>query len=258
VEQILNHQAFNGIDFYLVKWKGYPHVDNLWLQKSNMACDAKIEEFDRTHTPNKADMSAMYTIIAPATIHPSLSVVNTVDDVCSVEDFTYINENKFSKNVPVPDDPLFPCQCEDSCVEGCPCLEQRYYDKDGRVQVETSEPIFECSERCGCGPECSSRVVQRGSMIQFEIFRALYKGWGIRTKQKVRQGTYIAEYVGEIIDYDEAEKRGIEDRKKGNTYLFDLDSDCNDDESADFSIDARRFGNISRFFNHSCDPNLAI
>ncbi|KAJ1958320.1 hypothetical protein EC988_000373 [Linderina pennispora] len=226
--------------------------------RGNMACDEKIDEFHRRHTPNEVDMAPMYRIINPAANTPPLSVVNTVDNVNTVEDFTYINSCKYSKSVPVPADMLFPCECDGGCRNDCPCVEKQYYDDNGRVRVGHEEPIFECSEQCTCGPECPSRVVQRGSAIQFEIFRLPQKGWGVRAKHKVERGTFIIEYVGEIIDYDEVERRGIEDRKAGNTYLFDLDSDYSANEIADFSIDARRYGNISRFFNHSCDPNMAI
>lgn len=43
---------------------------------------------------------------------------------------------------------------------------------------------------------------------------------------------------------------------KGCTYLFDLDYDKGDQNL--FTVDAFKYGNVSHFINHSCDPNLIV
>lgn len=44
---------------------------------------------------------------------------------------------------------------------------------------------------------------------------------------------------------------------QGRTYLFDMDHNFDDDsDDTLFVIDAFHYGNVSHFFNHSCDPNL--
>ena len=57
------------------------------------------------------------------------------------------------------------------------------------------------------------------------------------------------EYVGEVIDSDEFETRAMEYArgKIPHFYFMSLKSDC--------IIDATVKGNISRFINHSCEPN---
>ncbi len=65
-------------------------------------------------------------------------------------------------------------------------------------------------------------------------------------------------YVGEIIKDAEADKRGKTYDQEGSTYLFDLDFNETDGVDCPYVVDAKRFGNISHFFNHSCDPNLAV
>ncbi|XP_044534584.1 histone-lysine N-methyltransferase SUV39H2 isoform X2 [Gracilinanus agilis] len=56
-----------------------------------------------------------------------------------------------------------------------------------------------------------------------------------------------------VITSEEAERRGQLYDNKGITYLFDLDY-----ESDEFTVDAARYGNVSHFVNHSCDPNLQV
>uniref|UniRef100_A0A3B5LPZ2 SET domain-containing protein n=1 Tax=Xiphophorus couchianus TaxID=32473 RepID=A0A3B5LPZ2_9TELE len=71
-------------------------------------------------------------------------------------------------------------------------------------------------------------------------------GWGVRTVQDVPQGTFICEYVGEIISNSEADKR------ENDSFLFTLDNKVGEP----YCIDARLYGNIGRFINHMCEPNL--
>ena len=81
------------------------------------------------------------------------------------------------------------------------------------------------------------------------IFRTMDgRGWGVKTRARVKRGTFVTEYVGEIITTEEAERRGEFYEQAGATYLFDLDFD---DDKAAFSIDATKYGNVSHFFNHS-------
>lgn len=57
------------------------------------------------------------------------------------------------------------------------------------------------------------------------------------------------EYVGEVVDHDEFDKRanGYSKGKNPHYYFMSLRPDA--------VIDATMKGNISRFINHSCDPN---
>ncbi|PIO25284.1 hypothetical protein AB205_0196690 [Aquarana catesbeiana] len=53
-------------------------------------------------------------------------------------------------------------------------------------------------------------------------------------------------YVGELISDAEADVR------EDDSYLFDLDNK----DGEVYCIDARYYGNVSRFINHLCEPNL--
>ncbi|KAJ2800854.1 hypothetical protein H4R20_003905 [Coemansia guatemalensis] len=256
VEAILNDAFVDGVQFYEIKWKGYPDSHNNWVTEWDLGCPEILAEYNRTRTQNTADVGQFYKILKAAAEHHPITVRNTVDQVGYPEDFEYINESVYSDEVPRPCSPMFPCECKDRCTADCPCIRERYYDKDGRVQVEAGTALMECGPKCGCGKDCSTRVVQQGSGVKFEIRRFAHKGWGVVTRAAIARGTFIGEYVGELISFEEAEERGLADSAMGLTYLFDVDMACTGGEVADFSIDAKMQGNITHFFNHSCQPNM--
>merc|ERR1711963_697975 len=71
-------------------------------------------------------------------------------------------------------------------------------------------------------------------------------GWGVKSLVDIPKGGFVCEYVGELISDAEAEQR------ENDSYLFDLENRDGDT----FCIDANKFGNVTRFINHSCSPNL--
>ncbi|KAJ2777656.1 hypothetical protein H4R18_005041 [Coemansia javaensis] len=258
VEAILNDVTIDGVSMYELKWEGYSSEHNRWVAEWDLDCPELVAEYRRKKVENTADVSPFYKVLQSALEHHPITVVNTVDDVGCPDNFVYINESVYTDDVPRPCTPLLPCECSDGCVAECPCVRAQYYDSAGRVQVPPGMALMECGPACGCGPGCSTRVVQRGSGVKFEIRRYAGKGWGVVARDAVPCGTFVSEYVGELISFEEAEARGFMDAADGLTYLFDIDMACAGNEVADFSIDAKTLGNISHFFNHSCDPNLEI
>ena len=78
--------------------------------------------------------------------------------------------------------------------------------------------------------------------------RSAIQGRGVYARVDIPAGTRLIEYIGERITHAEADRRDEEERKhRHHTFLFILNSRV--------VIDARYGGNISRFINHSCDPN---
>lgn len=60
-------------------------------------------------------------------------------------------------------------------------------------------------------------------------------------------GAFVDEYMGEVIDQHEMIKRMKTKLYMNNNYMVQL--------RHDEIIDATRKGNITRFINHSCNPN---
>lgn len=190
-----------------------------------------------------------------------ITVENNVDLEGPPENFVYINDYKPMEGIVIPNDPLIGCEC-DSCIENkksccvTGCGSEFAYYKNKRLRVPKGTPIYECNKRCKCGPECPNRVVQLGRKFKLSIFRtANGRGWGVKTLQKIKSGSFVVEYVGEVITDVEAENRGKYYDAVGRTYLFDLDYN---DGDCPFTVDAGYYGNVSHFINHSCDPNLEV
>lgn len=185
-------------------------------------------------------------------------VENKYDEFPIPKDFEYVCTNMYGRGVPNPadHDPVTYCKCQ-KCGIGnngcCPAqLEALFpYYANGRVRISPGKPIYECNSACVCGPECCNRVVQKLRSIPLCIFRTGdAKGWGVKAVTEIKKNEFVCEYTGEVIMFDEAERRGAVANAKGLTYIFDLDFHSEDDECC-FSIDASKYGNISHFFNHS-------
>ncbi|XP_039289164.1 histone-lysine N-methyltransferase EHMT2 isoform X1 [Nilaparvata lugens] len=186
--------------------------------------------------------------------------INAYDDEGEPQDFVYVTENCFTSNITVDRTitSLQSCKCKENtaCTTGC-CLCGKismrcWYDNDGKLLPEFNfaDPpmLFECNSACQCNKlTCKNRVVQHGITGRFQLFRTkTNKGWGVQTLRLIQKGTYVCEYIGEIISDCEA------DTREDDSYLFDLDN--RDGET--YCIDACRYGNIARFINHMCVPNL--
>ncbi|MCI4381404.1 hypothetical protein PGIGA_G00251300 [Pangasianodon gigas] len=182
--------------------------------------------------------------------------VNGVDDEDCPSDYKYIAENceTSAMNIDRNITHLQHCNCTDDCSSSnCLCGQlsiRCWYDKDQRLLQEFNkiEPplIFECNLACSCHKTCKNRVVQAGIKVRLQLYRTEKMGWGVRALQDIPQGSFICEYVGELISDAEADVR------EDDSYLFDLDNK----DGEVYCIDARYYGNISRFINHLCDPNI--
>jgi len=73
----------------------------------------------------------------------------------------------------------------------------------------------------------------------------LNRGFGLKILEKVGVGDLIMEYAGEAIDSTTKKIRTNEPHD--DYYIMSL--------TQGWFIDARMVGNLSRFINHSCDPN---
>lgn len=182
----------------------------------------------------------------------SLTIVNDVDFSSPPADLALITRSTYGARVPKPNlDELAGCSCRQPCGQTCPCSSS--YTRDGKLNTR-ERIVQECSAACHCDERtCPARPVQRGRQLPLTIYRIdSVLEWGLRTDVFISKDSFVEEYVGEIISVQESRLRS------NHAYLFDLDIDCEYGEESAFTVDARFFGNASRFINHSCEPNLRV
>lgn len=125
------------------------------------------------------------------------------------------------------------CSCVAICGEEC-------LNKLARLECN----LQVCSVLCGTVTDCGNRPFKhvRDTPKQLRVCSLGDKGNGLITERKLHKGEIVTEYIGKTIALGSQEDYG------GNAYLMWLDDH--------HVIDAEYSGHVSRFINHSCEPNL--
>ncbi|KAG0489924.1 hypothetical protein HPP92_006787 [Vanilla planifolia] len=211
-----------------------------------------------------------------------IPATNIVDDPpIPPTDFVYSKFTQVAKNLKVPS-ATSGCKCKRECVDPrvCSCAKRNgddfpYVRKDGGRLVEAKAVVFECGPHCQCNSSCVNRTSQQGIRYRLEVFRIPKKGWAVRSWDAIPSGAPVCEYTGvlmkseEIVSDDENNYifdidclqtvKGLDgrERRPGNiSSLIDLDDKKS--EAVEYCIDAGSLGNVARFINHSCAPNLFV
>ncbi|CAK7325030.1 unnamed protein product [Dovyalis caffra] len=139
------------------------------------------------------------------------------------------------------DDGIF-CSCSASPGSSCVC------DRDCHCGMLLSS----CSSGCKCGSSCSNKPFQHRPVKKMKLVQTDKCGSGIVADEDIKQGEFVIEYVGEVIDDKTCEERLWKMKHRGETnfYLCEI--------NRDMVIDATYKGNKSRYINHSCSPNTEM
>eukprot|EP00117_Sycon_ciliatum_P041169 scpid15884/ scgid30168/ Histone-lysine N-methyltransferase EHMT2; Euchromatic histone-lysine N-methyltransferase 2; HLA-B-associated transcript 8; Histone H3-K9 methyltransferase 3; Protein G9a len=195
----------------------------------------------------------------------AVSCYNDVDGELPPADFVYVAQNvetRIDTSIKRAIMTMDCCRCDSALsacctsARSCCCVERNprqmsWYTKDGLIDLDIfkiKEPVlYECNMLCNCRMDCPNRLVQHGTKYQLQLYKTEKMGWGVRTAKRIPRGSFVCEYVGELISDDDAEERG------NDSYIFDIGLESSDDM---WCVDACRYGNIARFINHSCEPNI--
>lgn len=109
---------------------------------------------------------------------------------------------------------------------------------------------YECHPSlCISGERCQNQRFVKRQYPKQETFKCGNRGYGLKTLEDIKKGQFVNEYVGELIDDEECKRRlkWANENKITDFYLMTIEKDR--------VIDAGPKGNLSRYMNHSCDPN---
>ncbi|GMF48603.1 unnamed protein product [Phytophthora fragariaefolia] len=146
------------------------------------------------------------------------------------------------------------CICKDKCGDDCI---NRLSFTECFGPAPTPGMKFNKHTResnCMLGENCGNRALHQKVYPRFQKFHTVEKGWALRALEPVKAGQLVIEYVGEVINEEEKERRLLDHAKNSpedkNMYIMEL--------GKGEYIDARFKGSVSRFINHSCDPNCHL
>ncbi|KAK4285275.1 hypothetical protein QN277_002000 [Acacia crassicarpa] len=208
-------------------------------------------------------------------------LVNDVDHERLPGGFTYFHSLRYPKPVSLMQSSNG-CNCTKPCVPGdlnCSCIRRNEGDlpyTGNGILVSRKSLVHECGPTCRCFPNCKNRVSQMGLKHAFEVFKTSDRGWGLRSWDPIRAGSFISEYAGEVIDkgnLHQNEELAMKDEHAFNTNQIYppfkwnhtpqlLEEVSSNDSSEDYDIpsplviSAKECGNVARFMNHSCSPNV--
>lgn len=267
-------------------YDGLYRIQESWVDKGKSGCN--VFKYKLVRLPGQSDAFLTWKSIQQwkegtnsrvGVILPDLtsgaesspvSLVNDVDDEKGPAYFTYFPGLKNAKPVD-PVEPSTGCVCIGGCLPGnpnCPCLQKNGghlpYNANA-VLVNQKSLLYECGPSCQCPPNCRNRISQSGLRVRLEVFKTKDKGWGLRSWDPIRAGAFICEYAGEVIANHKPEELGSENEDDyifdaTRTYpLFELPGDSNEALKIPHPliISAKDAGNVARFMNHSCSPNVS-
>lgn len=121
---------------------------------------------------------------------------------------------------------------------------------------------------------------QRGLGQSVDVFRTARRGWGVRARTQIETGQFVCTYSGEILGQAECSARYLKnDAEMNDNYIIALREHTTTPPTATGAaaaeaasvpaapagpiptttfIDAGVHGNVGRYINHSCDPNLVM
>lgn len=183
--------------------------------------------------------------------------------------YTHVNDNVCIDGITEGSQIAFGCCCDESTCfdDGCACIAEgnSNYTQHGMltfidniiVDPHFTRAVFECNDVCTCALSCPNRVVQRGLAFKLKVVQTRDRGYGVEVLQEIFKGNYVIDYAGEVLSAQEALQR-MKVKENGQcNYLLTVREIFGEKQVTTF-IDAAKFGNVSRFINHSCEPNLIL
>ncbi|MCO5592014.1 hypothetical protein L7F22_046008 [Adiantum nelumboides] len=202
-------------------------------------------------------------------------VVNTVDGEVGPAPFKYTSTLELLQQRSSHFGQAEKCACKNLCnsSKACSCLARNdnvsaYLNG---LLVKERGVIYECGKNCKCSSNCANKATQRASKLRFEVYKTQNRGWGLRCQDIIPAGTFVCEYTGQLVeDVNSLQNKDylldtsiLSSHKPGWGDVSSLLSKeftkaGNNLPRPSFAIDSSLRGNMARFINHSCSPNLLV
>ncbi|XP_078454900.1 histone-lysine N-methyltransferase SUV39H2 [Lampetra fluviatilis] len=297
VEYLCNYQKKEDMEFYLVKWKGYPESENSWLSRKDLKCkdllnvfhkdmereskrqkqvkivngkkprknvrnlDPTVAEYLKLKGQQRLRLAAWQKDLNRKKNHSALILVeNDVDLEGPPASFIYINEYRPMDGVVMAKEPVVGCSCKDCFSErGNGCC----------PTINFTSFAYTNSGRVKVKPgtpiyECNS-LCQCGPECKN---RVVQKGIPFplcifRTDNGRGWGVKTMQKIKKnsfVMEYVGELIPSEEAERRGVIYDRAGTTYLFDLDfcNDDYTVDATFYGNISHFVNHSCEPNLQV
>uniref|UniRef100_A0A182QIJ7 Histone-lysine N-methyltransferase n=1 Tax=Anopheles farauti TaxID=69004 RepID=A0A182QIJ7_9DIPT len=227
--------------------------DMCWLNRKRMYLyqNEDSENLGRENTGSSMDKKYRSAMIEAQHIYKKLMAASTPRSADSIRSskivpmYAKIKTNRYVAPLKQPnrvsdtvEDSVCRCQPDDDdpCGPSSACLNRAIF--------------MECSAKtCPAKDRCSNQRFTKRIYPALDVRYFPGKGFGLVALEDVTSGQFVIEYVGEVINSAEFERRvqQMQETKEENYYFLTVEPDM--------TIDGGPRGNVSRFMNHSCDPN---
>lgn len=157
------------------------------------------------------------------------------------------------------------CKCSGQCdykTKSVQCICNCPYNESGCLSAsfltQSSVPIIECNSNCTCDSFCLNRTTQKQPTHEIIVVNTENKGVGIASTCHLQQGTFVGEYVGEIITSSMATERLRSLSNAAKCFIVQYREHMSNGNIITTNVDATSKGNFTRYINHSCEPNLIV
>ena len=167
-----------------------------------------------------------------------------MEDIVNSDGFKLISKYLFEEP-PLKLDAV-PCDCNGICDEMC----------GHSIDLVDECAIYICNSLCNCSDGCSNRLTS--SKYSTSVLTTEDKGNGLFASSDIPTCSYLGDYLGEIISL-ETVKKVYETNKDSRSmnYVLTIRENSINGTLTTF-VDSTRYGNVFRFMNHSCSPNVRI